>query len=335
MSAAPFVIFLPVRNGADYVAQAVGSIVAQTDPDWRLMVLENASTDDTVAIVRGFADPRITIHPAPRPLDMYENWHRPFEMLSAGLGGNPLVTFIGHDDYLYPDFVARMKALADASPGATLFQCMLDLVDGQGGLIRPCKPVPAVESWADMAALMGWGLRDSVGTGYVCRADDYVRVGGMPKLPRILYADHLLFLRLARLGHKRADPMAGCAYRFHEASTSNAVSVGKLNDRLEAFAGFVAMFRNDFPDFTNTDMGRAAMQTWIGRELFVFDGPAVRGVMTPDNRARLAELHRLLESLGGVARPDHWSYQAQPRIVRTLRRARIQLTYLRARLRGG
>lgn len=331
---APLTIFLPVRNGGAYVRQAVASVVAQSDPDWRLVVLENASTDDTVATVRAFDDPRIEIVPADRPLDIYENWHRPFELMRSGLPGNPLVTFIGHDDYFYPGFVAEAKGLAAAAPDATLYQTLFDLVDGEGKLIRPCRPVPRDETWMDLAAAMGWGIRDSVGTGYFCRADDYVKVGGMPYLPRILYADHLLWLRLTRLGFKRSGTASCCAYRFHADSTSNAVSVAKINDRMEAFAGFLAVLNDEFGAFADTDLGHATMTTWLGRELFVFDAAAVRGALTAENRARLDVARAQLIRLGGSAHPDHWAFQANPRLVRVLRRMKLQATYARARLRG-
>lgn len=330
----PLVVVLPVRNGGDYVRQAVGSLIVQNDPDWRLIVLDNCSTDGTREVVRGFDDPRIELIESDRPLDIYHSWHRGLAIAEQLVPQNPLLTFVGHDDWFYPHFVAQAKAMARAHPDATLYQVLLDLVDENSRIIRPGKPVPQRESWLDMAAMMAWGFRDSVGTGYFFRAGDYVRVGGMPHLPRILHADHLLFLRLAKLGYKHADVEKGCAYRLHSGSTSGGMSAAKINDQVEAYAGFVNMFLSEFPDMGRCDMGRAAMQTWIGRELYLFDTPAVLRTLTNTNRQHVAALRARLADFGGEARPDHWSYQANGRLIRALRHVKLHVRFGMARLRG-
>jgi glycosyltransferase involved in cell wall biosynthesis len=320
-----------VRNGGHYLLQALESLIAQSDPEWQLVVLDNASTDGTRDNVRRFADPRITLIESDRSLDIYESWHRGLAVAQAHQEANPLLTFIGHDDWLYPDFVARAKQMASQWPEATLYQTPLDLVDENGKVIRPGKPIPQHEDWLDMAVMMAWNFRDSVGTGYFFRARDYVRVGGMPKLPRILYADHLLFLRLARLGYKRADINAGCAYRLHRGSTSGSMSVPKINDQVGAYFRFVDQLIKECPEITRCDIGRAAMQTWIGRELYLFDAPAVRASLDPVNRDRVARLRGLLEEFGGEARADHWSYQSGGRISRMARNAKLHLRFALAR----
>ncbi len=48
-------------NGARYVHRQVETIVAQLGPDDELVVSDDSSSDDTVAIVRAFDDPRIRI----------------------------------------------------------------------------------------------------------------------------------------------------------------------------------------------------------------------------------------------------------------------------------
>lgn len=330
----PLLIVSPVRNGGDYLRQMIASLIAQDDPDWRLIVLDNASTDGSRDVVRGFSDPRIRLVESERPLDIYQSWHRGLAVSQEHEGDNPLLTFVGHDDWFYSGFVTTAKRMAAEHPRATLYQVLLDLVDEAGVVIRPGKPVPEHETWLDMAAMMAWNFRDSVGTGYVFRARDYVRVGGMPHLPRILHADHLLFLRLARLGYKHADRQKGCAYRLHTGSTSGGMSAPKINDQLEAFAGFVNIFVEEFPEIGTSDFGRAAMQTWIGRELYLFDTPAVRRTLTQPNLKRLAGLRARLVDFGGAPDPTHWSYQAPGRAIRLVRHIKLHGRFALARWRA-
>ncbi|MCK4994829.1 MAG: glycosyltransferase family 2 protein [Candidatus Omnitrophica bacterium] len=55
-------VCIPVYNGADTIAQTIQSILAQTFKDFELLIVDNASTDNTVDIVRSFPDTRIKLH---------------------------------------------------------------------------------------------------------------------------------------------------------------------------------------------------------------------------------------------------------------------------------
>jgi len=327
MSSEPIVIFLPVRNGGDYLREAIDSIVAQTDSDWRLIVLENASTDSSVAVVRGYRDDRISLIPAERPLGIFENWHRGLEV-AGKLAGNPLITFIGHDDFFSPGFVAEIKALASSSPDATLYQTLFNLVDGSGNVLRSCRPIAQHENWMDMAAALCWGIRDSFGTGYAFRTDDYRRVGGIPELPRLLYSDHILFTRLARLGSKRCSTSIGCAYRLHVGSASNSFSAGKINDHVSALGSFVDTLHGEFAPFVATDLGRAAVDCLIRRELQVLQTPVIRRALVAANQETVLRLERMASDLsGGTGRAAVFSKE---HMLQLARRLKLSVTYLRA-----
>jgi len=56
-------VVLPVYNGADVIAETIDSILAQTDRDFELIVVDDGSTDETPRIIAGYAsrDERIRI----------------------------------------------------------------------------------------------------------------------------------------------------------------------------------------------------------------------------------------------------------------------------------
>lgn len=54
-------VVLPVFNGARTIARAVRSILDQTLREIELIVLDDGSTDDTVAVVQAFSDPRLRL----------------------------------------------------------------------------------------------------------------------------------------------------------------------------------------------------------------------------------------------------------------------------------
>jgi glycosyltransferase involved in cell wall biosynthesis len=52
---------MTVRNGADTIRETIVSVIAQTYQDWELLIRDNASTDETVGIIKAFNDPRIRL----------------------------------------------------------------------------------------------------------------------------------------------------------------------------------------------------------------------------------------------------------------------------------
>jgi glycosyltransferase involved in cell wall biosynthesis len=54
-------VLLPVYNGAPYLAVAVRSILEQSFKDFTLLVIDDASTDDTLTVMKGFNDARIVL----------------------------------------------------------------------------------------------------------------------------------------------------------------------------------------------------------------------------------------------------------------------------------
>lgn len=59
---APLVsVMMPAYNAEKYVAQAIESVLAQSCPDWQLVIVDDGSTDRTGAIAAQFRDARITL----------------------------------------------------------------------------------------------------------------------------------------------------------------------------------------------------------------------------------------------------------------------------------
>lgn len=107
MNAGPLSIVLPVRNGADYLAEALESVLAQDCGDWVLHVSDNASDDATPDILAGFAarDPRIKPSRSGQPLSQVANMNR-----AVGLAETLWARMLCHDDLLRPDCVRQTLA---------------------------------------------------------------------------------------------------------------------------------------------------------------------------------------------------------------------------------
>ncbi len=58
-----FSVLIPTYNHAGYVGQALDSLIAQTDPDWEAVVVNDGSTDNTREVLAGYAvsDARVRV----------------------------------------------------------------------------------------------------------------------------------------------------------------------------------------------------------------------------------------------------------------------------------
>ncbi len=125
-------VLLPVRNGEDYVEQAVRSVLQQGCAGLKLLVSDNGSSDNTAAIVsRYLGDGRVAYVRQPEGLDMLGHFNRCLEMVES-----EYYMLLCHDDFLYSPFaLEKARQALEASPGATAVYCDLAYVDRAGALI--------------------------------------------------------------------------------------------------------------------------------------------------------------------------------------------------------
>lgn len=104
---------LPVYNGANYVAQAIESLLAQTFTDFELIISDNASTDETEAICRGYAarDPRIRYYRQARNQGGMWNFNH-----LVGLARGTYFKWAAHDDLCAPTYLAQCVEILDRHP---------------------------------------------------------------------------------------------------------------------------------------------------------------------------------------------------------------------------
>lgn len=69
-------ILMPVYNGQAFLREAVDSVLRQSFRDFELLVVDDGSTDDSVAILQGRADPRIRIVRNARNLGLVASLNR-------------------------------------------------------------------------------------------------------------------------------------------------------------------------------------------------------------------------------------------------------------------
>lgn len=92
-------IGMPVYNGAEFLDEAIQSVLAQTHGDFELLISEGGSTDGTRAIIEKYAaiDPRVRYERTESRIAQVPNCNRVVELARA-----EWVQFLCHDDILFP-----------------------------------------------------------------------------------------------------------------------------------------------------------------------------------------------------------------------------------------
>lgn len=132
-----------VRDRADLLGPAIDSVLAQTEGDFELIIIDDASSDDSLAVARerAAADERIRVYANETPLGIPRSRNRALE-----LARGDFLAICDSDDLSTPDRFARHSALLLAD----------ERLGGVGGAIRCFTEQPGegeVPSWH-------WGLRD-------------------------------------------------------------------------------------------------------------------------------------------------------------------------------
>ncbi len=112
-------VVTPVLNGAKYLAEAVESVLAQRYGNWDYVILDNCSSDATPEIVRAYSrrEPRIRVFTNGAVLPIMDNWNAALQKLPAD---SAYCKVLHADDWLEPDCLARMVALAEARPSVAV-----------------------------------------------------------------------------------------------------------------------------------------------------------------------------------------------------------------------
>lgn len=119
-------IGLPVYNGADYLEEALESIVNQTFTGFELIITDNASTDDTAAICHRFAarDARIRYYRNPKNVGAAKNYN-----LSVMLARGEYFKWAAHDDLMASSLLEKSVRYLDDHPEAVMVYGRTILID--------------------------------------------------------------------------------------------------------------------------------------------------------------------------------------------------------------
>lgn len=228
MSQFPTVSFLmSVYNAERYLRQTVESILNQTYQDFEFVVINDGSTDRSLAILQNYAaqDKRIRlIHRENRGIPATRN-----ELVAQARG--ELIAVMDADDIAFPDRLALQVAFLLKNPETVWVGGAFDLIDDRG---RRLTRVEMPQSNDEIQALLVQGSTSFLHPGAMIRRSALLKVGGYDEaLPTAHDLD--LWLKLSEVGKLANLKEPVVQYRIHANSICDRNKERALNEIQIAF----------------------------------------------------------------------------------------------------
>lgn len=125
-------IVIATYNGERYLRQQMSSILEQTHPNFELIVVDDASTDETLSILNEFAalDNRIHVVTAEKNMGLVANFERGLKLAKGNF-----IALSDQDDIFRKDKIERLLNKLNDHPQCDLVISDLSLIDDAGGVI--------------------------------------------------------------------------------------------------------------------------------------------------------------------------------------------------------
>lgn len=129
-------VFIPVRNGARFIEKAIKSVLHQTFDNFKLVIADNHSTDDTRSIVRKYlGDQRVFLIERPHNIGMIENFNACLSLVKT-----KYYMLLCSDDMLYSNrSLEKAIHVLEAHPEVPAIYSDIVYIDERGKTIMKRK----------------------------------------------------------------------------------------------------------------------------------------------------------------------------------------------------
>lgn len=119
-------VSMPARNTSRFIGEAISSVLFESGVDIELIVVDDASDDNTAGVASSFGDPRVKIirNPVRRGISGCHNI-----VIENSLA--PFIAHVDSDDVILPGALEKMLDALRSSPGAGQSHCNFHCIDDE------------------------------------------------------------------------------------------------------------------------------------------------------------------------------------------------------------
>jgi glycosyltransferase involved in cell wall biosynthesis len=291
-------VVVPTRNRCAFLSMTLRSVMRQQGVSFEIVVVDEASSDGTSAMLAALADPRIRIIRHAMPVGVGAARNR-----GAWVARGEWLAFLDDDDLWAPDkLVTQLEAARTtgrdwAYTGAVVFR-------SDGEIVRAQQPLPPAET---VRALLRYDAIPGGGSNVVVRRAIWQQAGPFDTRLRNT-EDWEMWIRLAKLGPPACVNRPLVARRLHASNSSLEVAeIVRGTRRIEALHRTTADWGR-----LHRWMAHCCLRTGQRRDaLRHFARAAVRGQMG----AVVSDLYAVAKERFGADRERAPAHEADPWIV--------------------
>ena len=227
-------VVIPLFNHETFIARTLESVLAQSRPAHRIIVIDDGSTDKSLAIARSFAPRGIEVIPQEN-LGVATTVRNLLALASTDCD---LIATLDSDDTLHPDRFEKTLPVFEQDPDARLLVTGVRLIDSQDQPLPENHPrrrwVEAVWSrWqgadTDLLSWLGQANFAVSNSNFIARREFFATHPAKPY--RFSYDYHLL-IQAALEDGLRVVPEPLLDYRIHDGNTMNTQPAPVMREQL-------------------------------------------------------------------------------------------------------
>lgn len=131
-------VLIPNFNYGRYIGETIQSVLVQASSDVEVIVTDNASTDNSIDVIRAFGDPRIKLHINPCNVGFAANLER-----VGNLGAGRRMLLLSSDDRMRDGTMAayaRLEAALGDRAERAIWGSSISIIDGAGNATGHVEP---------------------------------------------------------------------------------------------------------------------------------------------------------------------------------------------------
>lgn len=201
-------VILPVYNTSKYLKETIQSLLNQTYSNIEIIAIDDASTDNSLSILRTFNDSRLMIYENEKNLGLIQTLNK-----AMNLAKGEFYARMDSDDICHPQRLEKQVSYFEKHPDCILLGTDRTTINEKGqNLHYYTRP-------ATGSAIMTWKILTG---NFITHPSVMMRAN---KIPKNLYEDkyqhsedYAAWLRLSALGEIDVLPEKLLSYRVHSAS---------------------------------------------------------------------------------------------------------------------
>jgi len=208
-------------NGKSFLEKQLGSIAGQTLPPDKVVICDDASTDETFALAKKFIDEKnLTsswqLHQNSMNLGYARNFYSAIDICDTDI-----IFLSDQDDIWHPEKIARMTAIMKDNPGINILSCSFGVIDEAGVPITGImvkkstntEKITPVSTDMILKAYYWPGMTMALRKSFFNRVKIFCNETAMAH-------DFVLALFSAETGSFYTYDFVGCYHRRHNANTA-------------------------------------------------------------------------------------------------------------------